>query len=106
MFFISYGLSHSRPLGISSQVYRQFYLDSYFTRDDVIDAVSEIKQEYGYSTNTGLALWHMRRRMFSKKHGGRDGVAKVIMRSLHDNSNISKCIIVLSNLHTNSLIRK
>lgn len=76
----SYGIISN---GFSSQVYREFYLNDFYDKDDIRDAINDITQRQGFSTNTGLAIWHMRRRMFTKRRGAREGVSKVDIHCVH-----------------------
>lgn len=77
MFEIADNVTRVGVTTFSSHVHGEIYLDDYFDKDDLTTAVSRIRQRHGFSTNTGLALWHMRRRMFAEKRGGRKNVAKV-----------------------------
>ncbi|XP_046582977.1 cartilage matrix protein-like isoform X2 [Haliotis rubra] len=55
----------------------QFHLDDYFNKEDMIDAILNIKETNGDATNTAQAIRYMRRKMFNPRHGGRRGVSRV-----------------------------
>ena len=77
MFEVGENVTRIGIATFSSHIYREFYLDEYYDKDQIKSAVNRIHQRQGYSTNTGMAIWHMRKRMFSKRHGSRRNVAKV-----------------------------
>lgn len=77
MFEVGENVTRVGIASFSSHVYREFHLDDYFDKESMKRAVNRIVQRQGYSTNTGTAIWHMRKRMFSERHGSRPGVAKV-----------------------------
>ena len=77
MFEIGENVTRVGIATFSSHVYREFYLNQYYDKEQIKTAVGRIIQRQGYSTNTGRAIWHMRKRMFSTRHGSRPNVAKV-----------------------------
>ena len=77
MFEIGENVTRVGIATFSSHVYREFHLNRYYDKDEMRRAIHRIRQRQGYSTNTGMAIWHMRKRMFSMRHGSRSGVAKV-----------------------------
>ncbi|KAH3890751.1 hypothetical protein DPMN_014839 [Dreissena polymorpha] len=77
MFEIAENVTRVAVSTFSSQVNRIFFLDTYVDKWSIQRQVSSIRQEHGYITNTGMAILHMRHRMFSDQHGARPGVAKI-----------------------------
>ncbi|WAR02588.1 COLA1-like protein [Mya arenaria] len=94
MFKIASNVTRVGITTFSSQVHREFYLNSYFSKDSMRSRVSSIRQTHGYHTNTGLAIWHMRHRMFSPRRGSRPDVAKIgIVLTDGQSSSIGKTLM-------------
>lgn len=70
----------------------QFYLRSFKTRNDVLNAIRKIKYTEGSSTNTAVALEYMRTTMFNGTKGDRpnvDNVAILMTDGKSDNTSLT-----------------
>ena len=61
----------------SHDVFTEIRLNEHFDKESLQDAVSRVRKRRGFRTRTGLALTHMRKRLFTEEYGARDGVVKV-----------------------------
>ncbi|XP_021344236.1 integrin alpha-1-like [Mizuhopecten yessoensis] len=75
----------------SSDVHTEFHLNENFDRPSLHQSLSRVRQRRGFVTNTKLAIWTMRRKMFSERRGARPGVVKVA--------------VVLTDGQSNSVVR-
>lgn len=60
----------------SDTVNTEFFMNQYFTRTDIINALKAIVYRRG-TTNTASALEYLRNNMYSTANGGRTGVNNV-----------------------------
>lgn len=75
-------------LSYSTSVYAEFYLNSYSTSQEIMDAIDEIPYRYG-STNTFGGLKMMRTEFFSAANGDREDVPDVTIILTDGVSNIN-----------------
>lgn len=75
-------------LTYSTEVYVQFQLNTYGTKADIINAISNVPYNYG-STNTAGGLETMRTEMFSRRNGDRPGVMDIVVVMTDGVSNIN-----------------
>ncbi|XP_060066993.1 cartilage matrix protein-like [Ylistrum balloti] len=75
----------------STNVHVEFHLNENYERQSLRQALSGVRQRRGFITNTKLAIWTMRKKMFSEHNGARPGVVKVA--------------VVLTDGQSNSVIR-
>lgn len=59
----------------------QFYLNTYTTRDDIVDSVRELRHRGGRPLNTGAALQYVRDNVFTSSSGSRrlQGVPQMLV---------------------------
>ena len=59
----------------------QFYLNTYTTKDDILDAVRGLRHKGGRTLNTGAALQYLRDNVFTSSAGSRlgEGVPQVLL---------------------------
>ncbi|XP_061189713.1 collagen alpha-3(VI) chain-like isoform X2 [Saccostrea echinata] len=77
MFQIGENTTRVGVLTYSSNVNREFYLDKFHTKEDVLSAIGRISQMHGYATHTNKAIKFMREKMFSVNHGAREDVPQI-----------------------------
>lgn len=82
---ISVGRSDDRVgmVSYSSEPQLGFHLDSFFTKKDIINAVSAMQYRYG-STNTAAGLRMIRKEIFNANRGDRANVPNTCMFLLHN----------------------
>lgn len=61
-----------------SDVATHFYLNSHYNKNNLLDAIGRIRYRGG-KTDTGRAIKHARKVLYSEKHGGRNGVEQVLI---------------------------
>lgn len=69
---------HVAVSSFGSDVSTHVFLNSYFDKNNLIDAISTI-QYRGGRTKTQSAIRHARKVLFNTKHGGRDGVEQILI---------------------------
>lgn len=59
----------------------QFYLNTYMTKDEILNAVRNLRHKGGRSLNTGAALQYLRENVFTASSGSRrlEGVPQVLI---------------------------
>jgi hypothetical protein len=77
MFEIEKNVTRIGLLTYASNVRREFYLNEYHTKRDVLSAINRVRQMRGYATHTNKALKFMREKMFSTVNGARENVARI-----------------------------
>ena len=82
---ISVGRSDDRVgmVSYSSEPQLGFHLDSFFTKKDIINAVSAMQYRYG-STNTAAGLRMIRKEIFNANRGDRANVPNTCMFLSHN----------------------
>lgn len=77
-FFIGPDAVQVGLVTFASKTQNEFWLNTYSNTSDVLNAIQNVQYLQG-GTNTAEALYFIRNNTFTKAHGARDGVPKVLI---------------------------
>lgn len=77
-FFIGPDAVQIGVVTFATNIQNEFWLNTYSNTSDIVNAIQNVQYLQG-GTNTAAALNFVRNNSFTKAHGGRDGVPKVLI---------------------------